>query len=57
MAVTGEDPSFGDHHQASAVYDIDIDTLLAGIQSLKSGKDMAGIELAGALGNTVRSNR
>ena len=59
MAVTGEDPSFGDHHQASAVYDIDIDTLLAGIQSLKSGKDMAGIELSGApeflVGATVNS--
>jgi methylenetetrahydrofolate reductase (NADPH) len=24
MAVTGEDPSFGDHHQARSVYDIDL---------------------------------
>lgn len=59
MAVTGEDPSFGDHHQASAVYDIDIDTLLAAIQQLQSGKDMAGIELSGApeflVGSTVNS--
>ncbi len=59
MAVTGEDPSFGDHHQASAVYDIDIDTLLTAIQGLKNGKDMAGIELAGApeflVGATVNS--
>ncbi len=48
MAVTGEDPSFGDHHQAAAVYDIDIDTLLDTIQKLENGKDMAGIELSGA---------
>lgn len=48
MAVTGEDPSFGDHHQAAAVYDIDIDTLLATVQKLGNGKDMAGIDLSGA---------
>ncbi len=47
MAVTGEDPSFGDHHQAAAVYDITIDELLQTIQGLKKGKDMAGIELSG----------
>jgi len=59
MAVTGEDPSFGDHHQASAVYDIDIDTLLETIQKLQNGKDMAGIELAGTpdfiVGSTINS--
>lgn len=48
MAVTGEDPSFGDHHQARSVYDIDLLELLAGMQSLQQGKDMAGIELQGA---------
>ncbi|MCD6585729.1 MAG: methylenetetrahydrofolate reductase [Desulfobacteraceae bacterium] len=48
MAVTGEDPSFGDHHQAASVYDITIDQLLQTIQGLKNGKDMAGIELAGS---------
>ena len=48
MAVTGEDPSFGDHHQASAVYDININELLKTIQGLKKGKDMAGIELSGS---------
>lgn len=47
MAVTGEDPSYGDHHQAAAVYDIDIDQLLAAIAALQTGKDMAGIELDG----------
>jgi 5,10-methylenetetrahydrofolate reductase len=57
MAVTGEDPSYGDHHKARAVYDIDLIELLEAIQSLKKGKDMAGIELRGAVqflvGSTV----
>lgn len=48
MAVTGEDPSFGDHHQARAVNDIDLIQLLGVIQDMKQGKDMAGIELSGA---------
>jgi methylenetetrahydrofolate reductase (NADH) len=47
MAVTGEDPSFGDHHQAKAVYDISIDELLQTIKGLEKGKDMAGIEISG----------
>ncbi|MDA3896597.1 MAG: methylenetetrahydrofolate reductase [Desulfobacteraceae bacterium] len=47
MAVTGEDPSFGDHHQAKAVYDISIDELLKTIKGLEHGKDMAGIEISG----------
>lgn len=48
MAVTGENPEFGDHHQAAAVYDIDIDTLLQAIAGLNNGRDMAGIELSGS---------
>ncbi len=48
MVVTGEDPSFGDHHEAAAVYDIDIDRLLKAIKGLQNGRDMAGIELSGA---------
>lgn len=48
MAVTGEDPSYGDHHQARSVYDIDLLELLRAIVALKDGKDMAGIELSGA---------
>lgn len=48
MAVTGEDPSFGDHHETVAVNDIDLMGLLGGIRQLQSGRDMAGIELAGA---------
>ncbi len=48
MAVTGEDPSYGDHHQARSVYDIDLLELIRAIIALQGGKDMAGIELAGA---------
>ena len=48
MAVTGEDPSFGDHHQARSVYDIDLMELLGAIDTLGRGRDMAGIDLAGA---------
>jgi methylenetetrahydrofolate reductase (NADPH) len=57
MAVTGEDPSFGDHFQARSVYDIDLLELLNAIKGLQDGKDMAGIELSGApeflVGSTV----
>ncbi len=57
MAVTGEDPSFGDHYQARSVYDIDLLELLNAVKGLQSGKDMAGIELSGSprflVGSTV----
>ena len=48
MAVKGEDPSFGDHHQARSVYDIDLIDLLQVVSGLQKGKDMAGIELSGS---------
>ncbi len=48
MAVGGEDPSFGDHHEARPVYDIQLLELLAAIRGLQAGRDMAGVELAGA---------
>lgn len=48
MVVPGEDISFGDHHQARAVFDLDHIQLLEGIDSLQQGKDMAGIELNGS---------
>jgi 5,10-methylenetetrahydrofolate reductase len=58
-AVTGQDPSYGDHHKARPVYDIDIFELLQAVQSLQKGRDMAGIELAGApeflVGSTVNA--
>ncbi len=55
MAVAGEDPAYGDHHQARSVYDIDIFELLHTIRKLQGGKDMAGIELDGAPEFTVGS--
>lgn len=48
MAVAGEDPSFGDHHQARSVYDLDLFELIKTVNRLNQGKDMAGIELSGA---------
>ena len=57
MAVKGEDPGFGDHHQARSVYDIDLEQLLQVITGLQQGKDMAGIDLSGSpqflVGSTV----
>jgi len=59
MAVTGEDPSFGDHHDAKAVYDIELLDLLGVIKNLQTGKDMAGIDLQGSpdflVGSTVNA--
>lgn len=59
MAVTGEDPSYGDHHRARAVYDIDLLELLGAIENLKKGRDMAGVELNGQpdflVGSTVNA--
>jgi 5,10-methylenetetrahydrofolate reductase len=48
MAVTGEEPSYGDHAKARAVYDIDVIELLHAIEGLQKGRDMAGVELQGA---------
>lgn len=48
MAVSGEDPSYGDHHQARPVYDIDLTELIGTADRLNKGRDMAGIELSGA---------
>jgi methylenetetrahydrofolate reductase (NADPH) len=47
MIVKGEDPSYGDHHQARAVYDIDQYELLAAIKQMQRGRDMAGVDLLG----------
>ncbi len=57
MAVQGEDISFGDHHKARAVNDLDLLELLGAIQTLQTGRDLAGIELRGTpkflVGSTV----
>lgn len=58
MAVSGEEITHGDHHQARAVNDIDLVELLGAIQTLQSGRDMAGVDLQGApkflVGSTIR---
>ncbi len=56
MAVKGEDPSFGDHHQARAVFDINISELLQIISDLQDGQDMAGVNLKGTPEYFVGSN-
>ena len=60
LAVTGEDPTFGDHQQAQAVYDLDHLDLLYAINGLQRGKDLAGKVLDGTpqflLGSTINSN-
>lgn len=57
MAVAGEDITHGDHHRARAVNDLDLLELLGAIKTLKSGRDMAGVELKGSpnflVGTTV----
>ncbi|MCF8032992.1 MAG: methylenetetrahydrofolate reductase [Desulfarculaceae bacterium] len=53
MAVEGEAPSYGDHHKARAVYDLDELELMQVIAKLCAGKDMAGVELEGAPSFTV----
>ncbi|MEN8244289.1 MAG: methylenetetrahydrofolate reductase [Thermodesulfobacteriota bacterium] len=59
MVVKGEDPGLGDHHQARGVYDLDLPELLAAIDGLQQGRDLAGIELMGApkflVGSTVEA--
>ena len=57
MAVSGDDVTHGDHHQARAVNDVDLLELLSVIKTMKNGKDMAGVELRGSpnffVGSTV----
>jgi methylenetetrahydrofolate reductase (NADPH) len=48
MAVAGEEIRYGDYPHARPVNDIDLLELLDVLQRLQTGKDMAGIELAGA---------
>jgi 5,10-methylenetetrahydrofolate reductase len=48
MAVTGDDITFGDHHKARPVNDLDLMELLGALKTLMSGRDLAGIELKGA---------
>jgi len=58
MAVTGEEITHGDHHQAKAVYDINLLELISAIGTMQAGRDMAGVDLKGApqflVGSTVK---
>ncbi len=58
MAVAGEEITHGDHHQAKAVDDLKLLELLGAIQTLQSGRDLAGVDLKGApqflVGSTVK---
>ncbi len=58
MAVTGDEITHGDHHQAKAVYDIDLLELLTAIKTMQTGRDLAGVDLKGApqflVGATVK---
>lgn len=48
MVVKADDITFGDHHQAKAVDDIDLYDLLGIVEVFRNGKDMGGGDLAGA---------
>jgi len=58
MAVAGDEITHGDHHQTKAVNDLNLLELLAAIQTLKTGRDLAGVDLKGApqflVGATVK---
>jgi methylenetetrahydrofolate reductase (NADPH) len=58
MAVAGEEITHGDHHQARTVNDINLLELISAIGTLRSGRDMAGVDLKGApqflVGSTVK---
>ncbi len=48
MPVKGEEITFGDHHQAKAVDDLNRQSLLEAVENMAKGKDLAGAELTGA---------
>lgn len=58
MAVTGDEITHGDHHQAKAVHDLDLLELLTAIKTMETGRDLAGVDLKGApkflVGATVK---
>ncbi|HIQ00398.1 TPA: 5,10-methylenetetrahydrofolate reductase [Candidatus Bipolaricaulota bacterium] len=50
LALTGDYPTLGDHPGARPVFDLDSVQLIAAIQALNSGRDLAGNELTGSTG-------
>lgn len=47
LVLTGDHPVLGDHPQAMPVFDLDSVQLIATVQALNSGRDLAGNELSG----------
>jgi 5,10-methylenetetrahydrofolate reductase len=58
MAVTGDEITHGDHHQAKAVNDLGLLELLSAMQTMQTGRDLAGVDLKGSpqflVGSTVK---
>ena len=58
MVVSGDEITHGDHHQAKPVNDLNLLELLAAIQTLQTGRDLAGVDLKGSpqflVGATVK---
>jgi methylenetetrahydrofolate reductase (NADPH) len=58
MVVSGDEITHGDHHQAKAVNDLNLLEMLAAIQTMQTGRDLAGVELKGSpkflVGATVK---
>lgn len=48
MVVSGDEITHGDHHQAKPVNDLNLLELLAAIQTLETGRDLAGVDLKGS---------
>jgi 5,10-methylenetetrahydrofolate reductase len=58
MAVSGDEITHGDHHQAKPVNDLNLLELLAAIKTMEGGRDLAGVDLKGSprflVGATVK---
>jgi methylenetetrahydrofolate reductase (NADPH) len=48
LLLSGDHPSFGDHPQARAVFDLDSVQLLQAVNGLNAGHDLSGAKLTGA---------
>jgi methylenetetrahydrofolate reductase (NADPH) len=48
VCMTGDPPGAGDHPDTKAVFDLEVTGLLRAVQTLQSGKDLAGHPLNGA---------
>ena len=53
MIVSGQDPKEGDQREAKPVYDLTQEQLLEAVRNFGSGRDLAGVDLAGGTAFTV----